>query len=254
MKRFQQLAPDRPPMFLLHRLVFAKHGSRMRISELGSQFPRNQILPDCYSMGQEAELEIQRRYEYINTVMQEAKTNREKASIKLVELLRARQQIEALKLPTLIEMARDHMDSGMSVVLFVNFSDSLKLLADHLQCNCLIHGEQSKQERDNAIEAFQSNRERLIICNIRSGGVGISLHDVHGGHPRVSIISPSWSAQDLMQALGRIHRAGGKTPALQKMVYCSNTVEEDICKVIQGKFDHYAQLNDGADQSNISIT
>ena len=54
---------------------------------------------------------------------------------------------------------------------------------------------------------------------IQAGGVGVSLHDLHGGHPRMSIISPTWSGQDLKQVLGRIHRAGSKTPAIQKIVF-----------------------------------
>ena len=51
----------------------------------------------------------------------------------------------------------------------------------------------------------------------QAGGTGLSLHDVNGEHPRVSLISPSFSAIDLKQALGRIHRAGAKSPAVQKL-------------------------------------
>ena len=45
-------------------------------------------------------------------------------------------------------------------------------------------------------------------------------------HPRMSIISPSWSGQEMRQTLGRIHRAGSKTPAIQKIVYVAQTYEE----------------------------
>ncbi len=95
------------------------------------------------------------------------------------------------------------------------------------------------------IEQFQQNKKNIIIVMIQAGGVGISLHDIHGGHPRMSIISPPWSGQDLKQALGRIHRAGSKTPAIQKIVYVAKTYEEQMCQIIKTKLTNIDALNDG---------
>jgi hypothetical protein len=85
----------------------------------------------------------------------------------------------------------------------------------------------------------------MIVAIIQAGGVGVSLHDIHGGHPRMSIISPTWSGQDMVQALGRIHRAGSKTPAMQRIVYCAKTYEEQICSTIQEKIRNINAINDG---------
>ena len=79
----------------------------------------------------------------------------------------------------------------------------------------------------------------------QAGGVGISLHDIHGNHPRMSIISPSWSGQEMRQTLGRIHRAGSKTPAIQKIVYVAQTYEEQMCNIIKTKLRNIDALNDG---------
>jgi SNF2 family DNA or RNA helicase len=103
----------------------------------------------------------------------------------------------------------------------------------------------TEDQRIKVIEDFQSNKTNIIIANIKAGGVGISLHDLHGGHPRVSIISPTWSAQDTMQTLGRIHRAEGKTPAIQKFVFCAGTIEEYICDKLREKLDNMSMINDG---------
>ena len=67
----------------------------------------------------------------------------------------------------------------------------------------------------------------------QAGGTGLSLHDEHGNHPRMSLISPSFSAIDLRQALGRIHRATGVTPAIQKIVFANDTVEMGVCKAVR---------------------
>lgn len=254
LRNLQRRSPSQPLMYLLHRIIFPDFGSRLKISSLGDQFPRQMILADSYSMGNEVEKKIAEQYQLIHTVMTAAKEQEEQANCRLVQLLRARQKIEALKLPTIIELTRDHIESGSSVVVFTNFKDSLNLLAAELGAKCLIHGDQTLAERDAAIELFQQNKERLIICQIQSGGVGISLHDTTGKYPRVSIISPSWSAQDIAQALGRIYRANTKSAVIQKVVYCANTVEEQICQVIQEKLNNYSQINDGQMESKIKIS
>lgn len=256
------------PMLTLHRRVFPHHGSRMKIAELGDQFPSNLVIADTYFMGKDVSTEIQKQYNNIKAakavrgsqeevliqyVADEAEMREQSASCRLVEIIRARQKIEALKVPTIKELATDHLASGLSVAIFVNYLDTLRLLGAELNCKCYIHGGQSLSDRDNMIELFQTNKERLIIATIQSGGVGISLHDTNGNYPRVSIISPSWSGQDLIQALGRIHRAAGKSPCIQKLVYCQGTVEEFICGLVQTKLNNYSQLNDNENESDISL-
>lgn len=241
-------------MITLHKRVFPHHGARMTIASLGDRFPKNLIIADTYFMGDDIAHKIQEQYEYIKFVAQEAKHREEMASCRLVAILRARQRIEALKVKTIIDMVEDHLNSGLSVAVFVNYLDTLRLLSNELKCKCFIHGGQKIRERDDMIDLFQSNKEKLIISTIQSGGVGISLHDIHGGHPRVSIISPSWSGQDLMQSLGRIHRAGAKTPCIQKLVYCQGTIEDDICTLVQKKLNNYSQFNDNITESNIQLS
>ncbi len=137
----------------------------------------------------------------------------------------------------------------MAVVIFVNFTQTLRTLADELKTNCLIFGEQTLEDRNKNINDFNTDKSQIIICNIRAGGLGISLHDLNGNYPRISIISPSWSAQDIIQALGRIHRAKGQTPVRQRIIFCKNTIEECICKRMKEKILNIASLNDGDAES-----
>ena len=73
---------------------------------------------------------------------------------------------------------------------------------------------------------------RIIIAIIQAGGV--SLHDLHR-ILRMSLISPTWSGQDLVQCLGRIHRADVFAPAQQRIVFCADTYEERISEILQKK-------------------
>ena len=100
-------------------------------------------------------------------------------------------------------------------------------------------------ERIKSIDDFCSDKSRIIICNIQSGSAGISLHDTLGKFPRVSIISPTWSAQDLIQVLGRIHRAMGKSDCEQLIIFCKDTIEESVGNVIKQKINNIRLFNDG---------
>jgi SNF2 family DNA or RNA helicase len=197
-------------------------------------------------MGKKAENKIRYAYDEIYDAMNDL-TNKSKKDKNnpLVRVLRAQQKIELLKIPTFKELTSEYIDQGFSVVIFVNFTQTLKALSEMLSTKCLIYGEQTQMERDFNIDEFQEDRERIIICNIKAGGVGVSLHDLHGLYKRVSLISPCWSAIDLTQALGRIHRAGAKSKSLQRVIYCDNTVENNIADKIKVKLGNLQSLNNG---------
>lgn len=163
----------------------------------------------------------------------------------LTIIMRARQRVELLKCDTIIELAKQFEEEGNNVVVFVNFNETLDYIIKHIGKCAVVRGGQSTQERDDNIKQFQNEEVHFIVCNIQSGGVAISLHDLKGKRPRRSIISPCWSAQDLMQTFGRIYRAGGKTKCIQYIVYCANTIEDDMCTNVREKIDTIHTLNDG---------
>jgi superfamily II DNA or RNA helicase len=162
-----------------------------------------------------------------------------------VEIMSLRQEIELLKVNTMANMATEHIKKNKSVVIFVNFTKTIIKLKERLNTDCVIWGLQDIEARNKSIDDFCSDKSRVIICNIKAGSEGISLHDTIGKYPRVSIISPTWSAQDLLQALGRIHRAMGKTDCVQEVIYCKNTVEEHMGQTIKNKINNIRLVNDG---------
>ena len=60
----------------------------------------------------------------------------------------------------------------------------------------------------------------------------------------MSLISPTWSGQDIKQALGRIHRAKSQSPAIQKIVYCARTYEDKLSEIIDEKIKNIDGIND----------
>lgn len=238
-------ADPKDAMLKIHHQLFPEHGGRIRIADLGDKFPETQITADLYEI--EGADEQNRAYEKLMkevAALQEAKARTAQAAAMTLNL-RYRQLSEILKVPLLVELAEEGLENGLSVIVFTNFTETLEMLAKALETTCILHGRQTDGERQESIDAFQGNRSRIIVANIAAGGVGVSLHDVHGGHPRLSLICPTYSATLLKQALGRPHRAEGKSPSLQRLIYAKGTIEEKVCASVAAKLAALSALNDG---------
>ena len=221
----------------LHTQIFAEKGVRIRIADLGDAFPENSV--EAVPVPVEDVAEINREYvEAIELLEQEAPNA-------AVAMLRARQLSEHRKLRAMIDMTDDLLETGKSVAIFVCFRESLDQLAKQFPEASLIYGDQPADERKDAIQAFQDNQTRVIIAMIQAGGVGISLHDLDGKFPRVSLINPSFSAIELIQTLGRIHRNGGRSPCIQRILFAADTVEERVREKVALKVDRINMLVDG---------
>lgn len=237
------------PTSAIHKVIYPNYASRMRIKDLGKLFPSNQIVASCYDM--DCAEEIEREYKNIEWEVDRLKRNEENSGCVLAQILYCRMRIEYLKAPTYVEEARKFLEEGNSVAIFVNFTETLRWISSELDTDCVIHGQQTGEERDSCISRFYNDKSQIIVCNISSGGVGINLHDTNGNYPRVSIISPGYNAQFLVQALGRVHRANGKTPVRQRIIFAANTIEEDICTNIKEKIKNIALINDNDPRSYI---
>ncbi len=244
------LTNDQISLDIIHNKLFPRFGSRMKIKELGNLFPSNQIL--CQSYLSENTEKINEQYNIIKQAFLELK-NLELRSKAFGKIIRARMKIEMYKIPIMLDVIKDGLENNLSIAIFVNYKETLFSLCHYLDTDCVIFGDQSLEERNNNIDRFQSNQSNIIIAIIQAGGVGISLHDIHGNHQRMSVISPTWSGQDMQQVLGRIHRAGSQSTALQKIIYCANTYEESICKIIKTKLSVISQINDN-DLSGLPMT
>lgn len=224
----------------LHNLLFPHRGVRVRREDLGDAFPETQVTAELFQLDRAGRLAAIYQ-ELANTYGQQA----DEAETALVAQLRLRQELELLKVPLIASLARDAVAEGQHVAIFVNFTPPLEALCKLLGTDCCIHGGQSPDVRQKNIDAFQSDRSPVIVCNLVAGGVGIGLHDTHGRHPRLSLICPTFSAVQLRQALGRVHRAGSLSKSIQRIVLVAGGVEEHIQKKLKSKLKRLDSINDG---------
>lgn len=235
----------------LYDKLYPYKGSRMSLDDIGTETSKNQISVDCYTLDKKSRKDIDIYYKEIRDA---CKTDNYDGS-ELVMITRARQKIELLKIPIVIDLIDKYLENGKYVVVFVNFLDTISKLEAYMKENNIeygtITGNQTQSEREIEISKFQTNMTKVMICSIRVTE-GISLHDLTGKAPRVTLILPSFSSTDLIQALGRCCRSGMKSNVIQKIIFCSDTYEKLIADKLKEKLKFYTQL--GENDKNKQVT
>ncbi len=171
----------------------------------------------------------------------------------LLEMRIEERQIAGLaKVPYVIEyikgLLEDYVDEKF--VVFCHHRRVHKILADGLWEHhpLQIIGGQSDLARQKAIDAFQdSSHERIMICGLRAGNVGINLTEAS----YVIFAELDWSPAVHAQAEDRLHRIGQKNRVFSHYIIGSDTFDEYIADVLTSKGDVIRKiLGDKAESTN----
>jgi SNF2 family DNA or RNA helicase len=107
----------------------------------------------------------------------------------------------------------------------------------------IITGRINLKEREEAIRKFQEGYTNLILCNIQSAGIGISL-----SRAETAIFADrSYSPSENEQAEARFLPVKPSEESRVKMVIdliCKNTIDEKIIKILKRKQDVTKILNE----------
>jgi hypothetical protein len=120
-------------------------------------------------------------------------------------------------------------------------------------------GSQSRTQRQEEIDRFQSGRSRYCFYTFKSGGVGLSLHHTdeltkhkvrrkdESGYAyeediplvstrqRVTFLNTTYSAIELVQGLGRAPRLTSLSDTSQVVLFYKGTVEEHVAAIVSMK-------------------
>lgn len=120
-------------------------------------------------------------------------------------------------------------------------------------------GSQSQQARQEEIDRFQKGISKVCIFTFRAGGVGLSLHhsddltkqkvrrkkDSNWAEvedipliptkPRITFVSPTYSAIELVQGLGRTARLTSLSTTRQILLFYRDTIEESVAARVSQK-------------------
>jgi superfamily II DNA or RNA helicase len=235
---------SRPKLMELHAEIYPDKGYKISRAEMGGFFAETSIITDPVDFGSADEM--QAIYNEMEAELDELskQSGADKGASALTARLRARQAIELLRIPALAEMVQDAVEEGCSCAVFLNFRASMDALEMRLKnAPATIHGGQTADDRQQNIEWFQNDTLHVILCQINAGGAGVSLHDINGGRPRRSFISPSDDAKMMVQALGRIDRAGSQSDTVQRILFAAGTIEEEVARNFRRKLHNMQTLH-----------
>jgi len=239
----------------LRRLIYPEHGHMLTREDLAEFFPNGQIIYDPVSFGSTKEIKalLDECHDELQVVID--KEVEEKIKLKgnpaeaVVKLTRARQKVELLKMPEIRQMVLDRLEEGKSVVVFLNFNQSVRYLCDLLETDHVtagkVWGEEARAaKRQQVVDAFQNDEIHVLVCNIGAGGTGVNLHHTETAvRPRESLISPCYNAKVMDQVFGRIDRAGAKSDPINRVLVAAGTVEEKVLEAVQIKIDNMTRLH-----------
>jgi Mimiviridae putative ATP-dependent RNA helicase len=219
--------------------IIPARGVRVCVEDIPG-FPEREIVSELYDLDENGE--IDRLYDEMAAALERLELRASgdaDPGHPLTMALRARQRIELLKTPIGVELARDYVDKGYQVAIFVNFTQTLEEMCLRLATKCCIRGGQKQSDRDKNIEDFQRARSPYIVVNNEAGGIAVSLH----GQRRVGLVYPPEKAITLKQVFGRLHRDGGGN-CHYRILFAAKTVETRVHRNLQNRLNNLDALTD----------
>lgn len=227
------MVPHEDPTPYLQRMM-QPVALRIGAVDFPPEFPRQQVQTLSVDVKKSSALDST----YLKTLKEIKAADR---PLPITTLLRSRQESEFLKVPAFVEMTLDALREGRSVVAFFNFQASLQEYVNKLKKHSPgVYDGTSDKDR----EAFQRNETQLLAVTMSAGGQSINLHDTDGAHPRTALISPSYSARELVQALGRTYRANQASVSIAKVIFAAGTVESQVRSKVEQKIARIETLTD----------
>ena len=90
---------------------------------------------------------------------------------------------------------------------------------------------------DNNIEAWRRGEIRMLLAHPQSGGIGLNLQCNVGETAQTVWFDLPWSSENYIQANARIYRQGQEKPVIIHHLVVSNSVDERVVKVLEGKIN-----------------
>jgi superfamily II DNA or RNA helicase len=145
---------------------------------------------------------------------------------RLVKLEAARGIRESAKFELLMEMLPALLAEGRKVLLFSQFTEMLKLIAQELDQLHIRYVTLTGETRDRAepVRQFQEGDVPLFLLSLKAGGVGLNLTAAD----TVIHYDPWWNPAAEAQASDRAHRIGQDKPVFVFRLIGAGTVEERI--------------------------
>ena len=177
----------------------------------------------------EYETEVGEYYDWYENKKEESKS----LTIQFSKLMKVRQIIAEEKIKHTIELAQNIIDQDKKVIIFTNFTDSLRKIHEHFgKQSVYLDGSCTKPQRQYAVDQFQENDKiKVFVGNLKAAGVGITLT---AGEACI-MNDLSFVPSDHSQAEDRAYRYGQKNTVSVYYPIFDNSIEGIIYDMLNYK-------------------
>ena len=142
-----------------------------------------------------------------------------------------------------VDAAKEYIeDVREPLVVFCTHMTVLQELRKQFPSAMTITGDDSRDDKNAAVEAFQGGKCDLIFCNVKAGGVGITLHRAK----HMLFVEQYWSPAIMDQAMARIIRIGQKAKGVNiTSIIAVNTIDEVMLDSLNYKRAFMKEVLDG---------
>ena len=154
-------------------------------------------------------------------------------TVQFGKLMKVRKVIAEEKVKNTIELAENIIEQGKKVIIFTNFTDTLRTIYEHFGKQAVyLDGSCSKPHRQKSVDDFQENDKiKVFVGNLKAAGVGITLTSAEA----VIMNDLSFVPAEHAQAEDRSHRIGQKNSTSVYYPLFENTIEGVIYDILNRK-------------------
>ena len=127
-------------------------------------------------------------------------------------------------------------ESSSPTLVFYHFKHSLQRLR--------LQFPQAVVLDDDNIEAWRRGQIRMLLAHPQSGGIGLNLQCNVGETAQTVWFDLPWSSENYIQANARIYRQGQEKPVIIHHLILSNSIDNHVVKVLEGKITIQEALMD----------
>lgn len=182
-----------------------------------------------------------------------AKAHRARNAGNLVKVGYLRRLAAELKLPSVFDWIDNYLEeTDEKLAVFAIHQTVIKQLQQRYQKKCVVvDGTVTGKCRQIAVTQFQqpTSRSRLFIGQIQAAGVGINLTAAD----TMAFCEFPWTPGEAVQCEDRLHRIGQLRPISCYYLAALNTIESDLCKLLQKKQSVLDATLDGKRKTGANI-
>ena len=127
-------------------------------------------------------------------------------------------------------------ESSSPALVFYHFKHSLQRLR--------LQFPQAVVLDDDNIETWRRGEIRMLLAHPQSGGIGLNLQCNAGDTAQTVWFDLPWSSENYIQANARIYRQGQEKPVIIHHLTMSNSIDQHVVKVLEGKINIQEALLD----------